>query len=194
MRLWTIQPICIYDLLKAGQIYRCKAGLCENLTDSQFAKAYTWLAGQMRTRIGPPPEHTAFPAWAWHTVNWQHKRPDMRRSEFRGFEDAHVLMELEIPDDDILLSDYDTWHIVLNNGYYGDATDEASYDKEMAWFDALPMDKQKKLREKSWEKVFDTTKIDTEWAKNGRYVQATFWEIRPEHVMKAWKYQGKIRP
>lgn len=188
MRLWTIQPAHAYETLRTGRPYRCEKTLCENLKYEKFKEAYAWLAGQMTRRIGPPPNGTELPVWAWHTTDWKNKRPDMRQPLFRYSDKPHVLMELELPEDRVLLSDYIAWHIVLNQGYYGNAENDSEFEQEMNEFDMLPQDTQAIMRIKSWEKIFDTRKIDTDWTKNGQYVQATFWEIRLEDVLKTWKY------
>ena len=56
----------------------------------------------------------------------------MRRSEFRGYNDPQVCIELEVPDHDVLLSNEDMWHVVLNDGHYGNAINEQEYDADSA--------------------------------------------------------------
>ena len=39
---------------------------------------------------------------------------DLRRTEFRVIEDS-IMYEVELPSSDVLLSDFDNWHYVLND-------------------------------------------------------------------------------
>lgn len=189
MKLWTIQPIHVYQLILETGAYRCETEKCQYLHVPAFDTAYRWLAEQMRERIGPPPDGTEFPVWAWHTWDWKHIKPDMRRSEFKYFKTHHVLLELEIPDEQVLLTDHGTWHFAINDSYFGDAKNDAEFDEEMAWFDTLPADVQTQKKRESWTKIMDVTPVDTDWAKNGQYIQATFWELRRDNIKKVWHYR-----
>lgn len=83
MRLWTIQPESLYQLLKAEIVIYCDPLKSEGIVECQFGTAYEWMAEQMKLRIGDPPDDVKYPIWAWHTFNWKHQRPDLRRIEFR---------------------------------------------------------------------------------------------------------------
>lgn len=183
MRLWTIQPAHIYEALKGGYVYRCDPEKAQLLTESSFGPAYDWLSEQMRLRIGAPPDGVKYPVWAWHTLEWKHKRPDLRRVEFCTYRAQQVCMEIEIPDTQVLLSNEDMWHIVLNNGFYGDCCTEQEWEAEEKWFEKLSSGQQIQYKRKSWEKIFDVSPArETAWDAHGKYVQATFWELKPEHA------------
>jgi len=183
MRLWTIQPKVLFDKLQAEKVIRCDSEKSPLVTECGFGPSYDWMAEQMIRRVGPPPEGVKYPIWAWHTLGWKHAKPDLRRSEFRGYNEPQVCMELEIPDHDVLLSNEDMWHIVLNDGYYGNAANEQEYDAEEAWFDSLSPVEQEHVRRKSWEKIFDVSPArENDWDSHGKYVQATFWELRLGYV------------
>ena len=160
----------------------------------EFKSAYNWMAKQMKLRVGDPPAGVKYPIWAWHTLYWKHQKPDLRRMEFRYYDDDQVCIELEIPDYDVLLSDEEQWHIVLNNGYYGNSTNEVDADIEYEWFKSLPQDEQKCVKEKSWEKIFEIyPPIDTDWETRGMFVQATFWELRLDQVIGVRYFKGRSK-
>lgn len=191
MRLWTIQPQIVYEILQSQGVFHCNPKLSDCITQFGFTPYYDWLIQQMRQRIGSPPPGVTHPIWAWHTMDWKHQKPDLRRIEFRNYPGPQVCIELEIPDQDVLLSDEERWHIVLNNGYYGDAKTEAEMDTEDAWFESLPQDEQEQLKKKSWEKIFNVNPpYEDSWERRGCYIQATFWELRMEQVVSVRHFKG----
>jgi hypothetical protein len=100
-----------------------------------------------------------------------------------------VCLELEIPDEKVLLTDFDLWHFVLNDWWldtsmfkYGFTEEE--YDLNHKWFKGLSKEEQKKEKEESWEMVLNIEPFDSEWIARGQYVQAVFWELKMEDVKK----------
>jgi len=192
MKLWTIQPLSLYKQLQTKGILHCDGSLSEHLQSEAFVNAYSWLAEQMENRISPPPSGVKFPFWAWHTLNWRHKRPDLRCAEFRNFAEPMVCLELELPDHEVLLSDEENWHIVLNNSFYSNADNEADDENEWEWLHSLSLEKQEVEKRKSWERVFDVEPLNSGWNIRGRFVQATFWELRLSDVVSV-RHFGKNR-
>ena len=83
-----------------------------------------------------------------------------------------VLLTIDIPDNMVLLSDFDMWHVVLNDGYL------PLYDKD----DSEEPSEDEKL--KSWENVFYIDVVTDCWYVP-KTTQATFWELKKEWVLKA---------
>ena len=112
MRLWTIQGIEIYEqLLRDGVAYCTKPAWSE---EEQFMKAYRWMADEMRQRIGGAPiKDIKYPMWAWYQYNSAKSRKPLR-SWLDIQEGVSAYMEIEIPDNEVLLSDFCNWHNVLN--------------------------------------------------------------------------------
>lgn len=139
----------------------------------------------MKKRIGPPPEGVSFPVWAWYQWRKDRKKPDLRAKRwYCGYKgEKFYRLEIEIPDEQVLLSDFDAWGIILNEGLLADTEEES--DALDLIYDSLPPDKQKAMRSKNWEKVFDLTPVNNEWMIRGEIIQATFWELRREHIRKA---------
>lgn len=190
MRLWTIQGIEIYEQLQHdGVVYCTKPSWSD---DESFMRAYRWMAEQMKHRIGEPPiKEIEYPMWAWYQYN-SAKSNKPPRSPLDVPEGISVYMEIEIPDKDVLLSGFGNWHAVLNQCALSDwkkiekKTD--LLDKEAGRrleFDEYPLDIQKEI-EKSWEAIFDLNRRDKDVGrkhKRNRSIQATFWMLKPEHII-----------
>ena len=156
---------------------------------------------QMEKRLSPAPEGVDFPVWAWHTRDWQHKKPDLRSSDMRHFTEPYVCIELEVPDNEVLLSDFDAWHYVLNDFPCIECHSEEEFDQIYDNYSAMKAEEQEKVKTESWNRIFDITPIEDEWNINGKYIQASFWELKPEYVvsvrhikekrMKEFSYERK---
>ena len=170
MILWTIQSIKAYESL-------CEKGVLiadENHTifESSWDVAYKWLADQMKTRIGEPPEGVKYPIWAWYQWEGKRKRPDMRSHNKVGTPgDKIVLLTLDVPDEHVLLSDFDDWHYVL----MGECIEVEISDKEYSEAEIV----------ESWNKIFDYENPSGGDELNGLSTQATMWQVKKEWVKKA---------
>ena len=104
-------------------------------------------------------------------------------------------MEINIPEEKVLLSDFEAWHFVLNDWYYSPATNEQEWERLEKKFDSLPERKQKQVEEKSWQRIFDTDIRHGEWTKNGETVQGCFWMLEINQIRKVWllKKGEKVR-
>ena len=190
MKLWTIQGIAIYEQLQNNGIAYCTKPSWGD--DHAFRRAYHWMAEQMRQRIGEPPvAEIEFPLWAWYQYkSAKNKKPP--RSPHNISEGVSAYIEIEIPDNEVLLSDFSSWHSPLNEGPLTDwkrifkETDRL--DKEagrLLSFDEYPSNIQKDI-EKSWEGVFDLDTRNKDLGrthKRNRSIQATFWALKPEHII-----------
>lgn len=181
MILWTIQPEHVFRLIYKRGIYRCdffKSGM-KNFAESQ----YNWLVEQMKKRIGPPPESVTYPVWAWYRWSRTKKRPDLRAIRWYWGQkgDKFYRLEVDIPDSEVLLSDFESWAgIILNNGLLSYTEQE---DKELdAVYESLSPEEKNEFRAKNWERVFDTAIFDNGWTNRGDTTQATFWELRRENI------------
>ena len=120
MILWTIQPLEIWKILRETGVFHC-APAKSSMPEPEFVENYEWLISQMIKRIGPPP------VWAWYKQNGKRKKPDLRgeRWGYGPGDEDYICIEFEIPEDQVLLSDFDSWHIILNNGLFSDSEEEA---------------------------------------------------------------------
>lgn len=186
MRLWTFQPEVVYQKLLSDGVFRCDPKRSENIREFQFYKAYDWLVSEMKKRIGNPPDGVKYPVWAWHTVDWKHKKPDLRLREF-WYSKPMVCIEIEISEQNVLLSNEDSWHIVLNDAYLSET--EADWNA----FDHLPEERKSIVKVESWNQIFDIEPYESDWFCKGRYIQATFWELRKDRIVSVRHVMPKYR-
>lgn len=185
MKLWTMQPPEVYQLIQEIGVYRCNPELSEN-QEWCFCKAYNWLHGKMESLIGPAPDGVSDPVWAWHTWEGHRKKPDFRYSMFRNHPECY-LMEIDIEDDQVLLTDYDDWHYVLNRWYYHDEDPDDIWDERNEWFWSLPPDEQTRIAEESWNQLIGRSEAEL-LHKKSPTIQATFWELRRDQIGKVWHH------
>lgn len=184
--MWTNQPYCVYQQLKRNGIFNCDPHKSLLLKEPNFQNAYRWMIQQMKSKIGNPPQNVKVPIWAWYrSKDYRHCRPD-----FRWVQDYRdeICMEIDIPEEQVLLSEFESWHYVLNNDYFSSATSDEEYEHLNSWFDSLPSKKQQRIKEKSWQRIFDISiRRQGEWTINGETVQGCFWQLRLDQVRKAWR-------
>lgn len=182
MRVWSCQPEeALGTLLETGSYRTDPEKAC---LEEPFKRAYRWLVREMEKRIGERPDGVTYPIWAFAVCEGKRQAPDL--DGFAASGTKMVLMELEVPDKELVLSDFDTWHYVLNDWYYFRCRSREEWDRKDKEFDALPPQVQRQKKTASWQAVFDTELRDNgEYDINGFQVQATFWEIKKEQLIKA---------
>ena len=171
MILWTIQHKTAYEkMMSTGRL----------VADDDFIfapefnyKAYCWMSERMKEYIGDPPTGVSFPVWAWYQWEGVRKRPDMRtHRRWTKNGTPIVLMTLDVPDENVLLSDFDMWHCVLNDFYLPLTVEEDKDD----------FTDEEKIR--SWNNVFKYS-VCTDFWNASKSTQATMWEVKKEWVLKA---------
>jgi hypothetical protein len=120
-----------------------------------------------------------------------HIRPDLRFSNFLEKGTRGVRLEIDIPDEQVVLSDFDKWHYVLNYWYLEENEEDGElFDKEIKKR-GLDYYQQKPLPDPyyhqkivdSWKRIFDIESRNEE-EKRSLSIQATFWELKLEQVRK----------
>jgi hypothetical protein len=188
LKLWTIQPVEIYESILKKGYYTCDG----RKIDKYFRISYKWLCEQMKKKIGKPPKNVQYPVWAWHTRNFKRKKPDLRSSEYGYKGTKMVCLEIEVPDNEVLLSDFDAWHFVLNNCYYNvDCWDEETFDKDEEWLNSLTEQEKEKEIKKSWQGIFNIEQKETDWFARGKWIQANFWVLKKEYIKKVQYFTVK---
>lgn len=190
MRLWTIQGIEIYEQLMCDGIAYCTKPYWGD--EPVFMYAYQWMVGQMKLRIGEPPINgIEYPIWAWYQYD-SFKKKQPPRSPNNIPEGISAYMEIEVPKKDVLLSDFDAWHCVLNQGPIDDWKKiykviealEKETGKQLL-YDDYPQNLRDRI-EKSWEALFDLDRRDGVVGrrhKRNRSIQATLWVLKQEHLI-----------
>lgn len=183
MLLWTILNKEHFDTFaQTGILHNTRSHI-----HTDFANAYSWMMTQMEKRGLRPPSPTHTPIWCWHTYwNAAKRMPDLRQAAllYKGTNGVRVAFEpypLQV-----LYSDFDLWHNVLNKASIAPEEhlerQEDILRKNHA-FEDLPDDIRLKI-EQTWEKIFDLEWQDDDWTfKNGeKRIQGCFWELRWEQV------------
>lgn len=193
MRLWSIQPIEVWVELQTKGYYRCDPAKACFIHDerSSFRDQYIWLVEQMKQCIGDPPQGVYYPVWAWYIFDSQNKKPDLRLSGYRMPGEQSVCIEIEIPKEKVLLSDFDGWHFVLGHSYYIRGGSEEESDRIDIWLDGLSEEERNKEIESSWLSIFNIEPVESDWSPVGHYVQGTFWELRMEQVVKVQFFKAR---
>jgi len=207
VRLYSIQPRFIYDALcKDGRFLPrpMEAGDQWEQADTPHGRAaYEWLCGEMEARGLSRPDPEAYPVWAWQQFRGvRNPKPDLRTVRHWCASGREVLLTLEVPAAQVLLHDYDAWHYPLNHWYLGPQKASALFERrcEVAGFplhSGAPCG-DPGLRaelEKSWQTIFDLKAVRRLMLQSAadQVVQATFWELRAEHVLEAVEF-GHRRP
>lgn len=190
MVIWTLQPEAAYNQAMETGVYTCDPEQCPM---PELFDAYRWLSKQMEKRIGPAPEGVEFPIWAWHTRGWWRSKPDLRTERWNcgpGNED-YVLLTLDVPDDQVLLSDFDSWHMVLNCQPI--TRSEEEFDEMWEELDGMSTSEKAAYLSKNWERVFNITPTENDWISRGSWIQATFWELRKEYIKEVKRFRTAAR-
>ena len=156
-----------------------------------YRYAYRWMADQMRLRL--PPHRARFPLWGWY--RWQglkQHRPDLRASAHLAKGQAGVRIEVDLPEDSVLLSDFNGWHCVLNRCFLPmDEQEDDSFSRELeqagvewVWPYPEPFDSRVVS---SWQRIFDLEAGAPEcWGPpSERSIQATFWQLTTSQIRHA---------
>jgi hypothetical protein len=161
----------------------------------------------MNEQIGKPPDGVQYPVWAWYKRQGQHDgKPDMRQWKAEPGSEEVVRMKLDVPDWEVLLSDFDDWNSALN--YWPTFKTKKEYDDYDKWLEDLGIDwidvsnwsktsekliQIRKTIEESWELILGVQKDIDDYCSNPwslRTIQATFWELKPEYVISVEKFKA----
>lgn len=181
MVLWTIQPEELYRRILETGVYICDPQQCSM---PEFSEMYDWLAEQMKARIGTPPEGVVYPVWAWYAQRGKHHKPDLRSERWTNGSagDKFVCIEIEVPDEQVLLSDFDSWELVLLDALISETEAE---DHELdRFYQKLSSEKQREMKYRNWERVFDISPLNNDWILRGWWIQATFWVLTKDMIRK----------
>ena len=207
MKLWTIQDLEVWERFERRGRLRCAVSKVDRL----YLPPYRWMASQMKKRIGPPYQPNALPLWAWY--QWYgsaRKRPDLRAGGLMSCGEWGVRIEIEVPDESVLLSDYQLWYYVLNYWYLPSSLAEGDvfheHLKKIGLQSALPKDWQygrsfrvtlpPKYHRKiisSWDRVFDLSWENHDYtsSRENKIIHATFWELTLDQVRKVKHFKAR---
>ncbi len=201
LTLWTIQPLIWYEnLLQNKIIFTEKSKIDEEFF---FEYAYQWIAEQMIDNIGKPYfNQELLPIWAWYQYQGiNKKRPDLRYSGHLKRGSKGVRIEFIKPSNQVLLSDFDLWHAVLNNHYIADnAKEDEDFDNMMRKSNIdYPYNPYKNptniqtIIEKSWLKVLNLNYRSEYFPTllKDKSIQATFWNLSTDEIVQVDEFIAK---
>jgi len=195
MRLWMIASVQAVACLQRKGFLICDG----RRIPRGFRPAYSWMVERMRERIGPPPSGVRYPLWAWARWSPERARPDLRALRSPGGVERYARLEIDIPDEHLLLSDFNAWHFVLNGWYLSDTeAEDAAFDKELnaaavSWGWPYPEPFRTKVLT-SWLRIFDLDRFaDPLWREvpARRSVQAAFWRLERAQVRRIEWFGGQ---
>lgn len=115
MRLWTIQPLAVWQTLERDGVFHSDPAQSEFRDD--YAEGYDWIVRRLRQHVGPEPEGCKLPIWAWYQWHGTARpKPDLRKLRHDCIGEW-VRIEVEINDENVLLSDFIPWHYCMSYWY-----------------------------------------------------------------------------
>ncbi len=190
MKLWTIQTKQAWKLLqKQGFLIATD----EHIMEKSWLLPYRWMIEQMKKRLGPPPYSDCCPVWGWFQWESSKRRcPDLRAGGHLPKNERGVRIEFECSDSEVLLSDFELWHYVLNYWYLpeseadGDAFEAELKKHGLSFFETKPLPNPK-YHERilhSWDRIFDLnwTEPDISSHRDRKSIQVTIWQLSIDQV------------
>jgi hypothetical protein len=203
MKLYTFQPLFVYQCLEdLGYyhpyfLYEHDNFLKEDIERGiwSFAKSYNWLKEQMIAKNIEYSISNDYMIWSWYHWNGANQpRPDKRfATVFDYNKEPYVLMELDIDEKRVLLSDYHAWHDVLNYSLL-DVEDNVDKFEEKFIKDKRHISKEAYDQlSTSWHQIFDFEKCRQllEIESYQQPIQATFFELFYTDVKKVHFFENK---
>lgn len=154
MKYYTLQTLKAWN--EAKEIGYLNGN--EEFAIPEFKNYYQWMMKQMFKRLKN--YNGEYPIWLWLSLDQVYIENTL--------DSDYVLLEIELSEDEVLLSKFDAWHIILNDGYFGD-------NEEIN-------------QEKDWEMLFDTDKlIELEFTSDDEDYQGVTGKIDLKNI-KVLKY------
>lgn len=164
-----------YSALQRSGTLRCDNQLFfDDELDNVFLPYYDWMKVQMEKRDIPRPLNAVYPLWAWYEYNGvKGGKPDC----YDETEEQGYLLECDVDESQVLLSDFMLWSAVLLGSYIPPANDP---DKECEETDVETI-------QESWQRVFDLNNHYRDYSslKEERSVQACLWSLSLRQVMSS---------
>jgi hypothetical protein len=178
MRVFSVQHKAVGEALRSRHVVVGRPNFDDPAGASGFQDAYMWLVQQMAMHLGPMTQWNGgtivgWPMWSWVPTPLMEVETLLAICDIS---DDEEVLELEIPDDQLVCHDYDLWHSVLN-------------DSPLCLFENEQVNK-----EESWERVFAVDPVsglltlnspDPLWLdlESPSTIQATSWCFKPEWLV-----------
>lgn len=192
MQLWMIAREALWTRLQVEGELLCNP---ERIPPS-YASAYAWLRRSCARRMPHYMGHDLW--WAW--VRWLpgRRRPDLRARRFHWFAPGTpaVRLELNVPDEQVLCTNYNLWEEVLFERIISrDTHDTRATNAPALSMPSVAPHGSRAAMEASWEAIFDVPPcVPTEsGAGAGRAptVQAVFEVLRRDEVVQVTPFRSR---
>lgn len=165
--------------------------------EQEFLEGYNWMKLWMNKLIGQPRIRMGYPCWSWYQyLDSRRRRPDLRSSGFLPKNTIGYRVELNKSNKEILLSDFELWHYVLNKWYLPESEEDAmrfETENQSKYGDIdsqslFNLEKSKIV--KSWERIFDMNFCaeNISMPFEEKSIQATFWELKFEEIVNVDRF------
>lgn len=182
--VWTRQSEKILDDLTNHGRYIVKQDYIRQKMEEHtdlVLDVYNWYVRQARTRYTVP-EDAKYPIWVAVT-----------ESSLLGLCEDHVMLELSVDEENLVIVDPRKWDLVINYMYIPkDAADMQRHQDMLQQYQTsdskaymtpfFPMIKREIIQ--SWDRLFEGNPDDIP-DKNG-----TLWEIREDWITRIIRYEG----
>ena len=180
--LWTIQEEGAWKRLDETGVLRADPDRVE----PEFRAAYEWMADHLAQKV-PPPPGCRFPLWAWYRWNGAARaKPDLRAAGHLPPGRRGVRIAFSMSPSQVLLSDFDAWHAVLNGVPF--VPEGGDYDAAMNRFGELEGAERGKFLRSTWEGIF--LPAVTQWPDDAS-IQAVFWELGRDQVREVTSFRAR---
>ena len=190
MRVYTIQPESLLGKLSINKKIKCDNRL---ILSKNFKQPYLWKINQAKKFCLQWEGQNPF--WVWL------EKPDLRKSRY-FFDDRKpnsldmVLLELEIPQTSILISDFSLWHFVLNQTYLPfDEQDDLEFDKLSNNKHYSQLNKKLKAKvESSWLRCLklnenSLTKFNSDYLDSPQILQGIIPYLEQKQIISIKKFK-----
>ena len=177
MRLYTFISKDEFHTLNTKGYLICD----ENRVDRYLRKAYSFMADNLEQKYSKKninlEENIVYPRWAWYS--WENNKDILSCEDLmENYKPGTYLMVCNIPDEQVLLSDYDNWHFPLNYMYLARTDEEDDEIEELHSNHKISQEEYNDRMRKSWLNVFDL-KFPNRYLsdENEHSLQAVFWVL-----------------
>ena len=185
LTLWTIETESRWRALERHGVITAVLPDSERVYPAYY-RAYVWMADQLRLRaIDLDPESA--PCWAWHSYRFvaNKRKPDLRSSGLLPTGTPGVRIELSVPGEEAVLSQFLMWEYVLLGEYIALSRSELErIDRSRPTQSAI---------DRSWKRIFDLDAGEAElWQPcEERPIQACLARIELESVRRMDRFRAR---
>lgn len=181
--MWTVQPPVVWESIQRdGRSVVKKQYLRKKYGDMLwiFETAYGFLGKEMEKRLGRP-KGAESPIWVYEDLRYPHG------------EVGADLLELQIPEEELMLFDSRDWERILNLAYLGTEEEQSAFQgelrrqgvKDSAELFHKPFYPTLRRRvTESWQRLF------REAERDAFYTMGAVWELKQEWVRSVRKCNG----